>query len=162
MRAIFADDADVARAFFRIRIHRRNYDHRMNTPPDIHNLMPNQIFVFGSNTNGVHGKGAARTAADLFGAVRGIGEGRTGQCYAIPTRRMLPHQFGQRGFKFETLSLEDIGHHVGRFLAYTRDHPELQFLVTLIGCGYAGYRPEQIKPMFARRTENVIVPVEFV
>jgi hypothetical protein len=132
-----------------------------HTPHDIHNLEPNQIFVFGSNTNGVHGKGAARTAKELFGAQPGTGEGRTGQCYAIPTRRMLPRQFGRTGFQFETLSLEDIAHRVGRFIAHAKDHPELEFLVTLIGCGYAGYRPEQIKPMFAGAPENVILPVEF-
>lgn len=116
--------------------------------------MPNQVFVFGSNTAGVHGKGAARTAAQLFGAKRGSGEGMTGQCYAIPTRS---YHFG----KFKTLDLGEIAAHVGRFLAYAQLHPEKEFLVTLIGCGYAGYKPEQIAPMFKHRSENVIVPVEF-
>ena len=34
-------------------------------------LEPNQIFVFGSNTQGRHGKGAALTAKNKFGAVYG-------------------------------------------------------------------------------------------
>ena len=45
----------------------------------------NTIFVFGSNPEGRHGVGAARTARLLFGAVYGQGEGLQGNAYAIPT-----------------------------------------------------------------------------
>jgi len=126
----------------------------IHTPHDIRSLAPNQIFVFGSNTAGVHGKGAARTAQELFGARKGVGEGMSGQSYAIPTRR---YEHG----RFTTLPLDEIAHYVNGFIVYAEVHPELQFLVTLIGCGYAGYRPEQIKPMFAGAPENVVLPVEF-
>lgn len=125
-----------------------------NTPHDIHNLEPHQVFVFGSNTNGIHGKGAARTAEQLFGARRGVGEGMTGQCYAIPTRK---YRMGG----FQTLELDVISIFVKKFLEHAKLHPDTEFLVTLIGCGYAGYQPEQIKPMFRKAPANVILPVEF-
>ena len=51
----------------------------------IHELADNEIFVFGSNLRGLHGGGAARIAFENFGAEYGVGVGRTGQCYAIPT-----------------------------------------------------------------------------
>jgi hypothetical protein len=127
----------------------------IHTPHDINSLAPNQVFVFGSNTAGVHGKGAARTAAQLFGARRGVSEGLSGQSYAIPTRR-YEHQH------FTTLPLDEIAFYVSQFLGYAVVHPEKQFLVTLIGCGYAGYQPRQIAPMFKGCPGNVILPVEFV
>lgn len=124
------------------------------TPHDINGLMPNQVFVFGSNTAGVHGKGAARTAEQLFGAKRGVAEGMSGQSYAIPTRN---YHLG----KFTTLPLDVISIYVKKFVEYARAHPEKEFLVTLIGCGYAGYQPDKIKPMFRNVPENVTLPVEF-
>lgn len=44
------------------------------------------VFVFGSNPGGVHGAGAAKTARDMFGAQTGVGEGMTGNAYALPTK----------------------------------------------------------------------------
>lgn len=44
------------------------------------------VFVFGSNPEGVHGAGAAKTARDMFGAQTGVGEGMTGSAYALPTK----------------------------------------------------------------------------
>jgi hypothetical protein len=95
-------------------------------------LGANQVFVFGSNANGWHGGGAARTAHEKFGAVWGEGHGHHGQSYAIDTMSGLP-----------TLAAE-----VATFLDYARAHPELEFLVTEIGCGIAGYTPVQIAPLF--------------
>jgi hypothetical protein len=132
-----------------------------STPHDIHNLMPGQIFVFGSNTAGVHGKGAARTAQVLFGAQRGVAEGPTGQCYAIPTRIYIGRTPEQWNVRFEPVPLVDICRSVFRFLQYAEQNLHLEFLVTKLGCGYAGYQAEDIKPFFDDRTPNVIVPVEF-
>jgi hypothetical protein len=114
-------------------------------------LKPNQIFVFGSNQAGRHGKGAAKFAKQHFGAKPGVGEGPTGQCYAIPTK---DHKLRER-------QLTSIFKSVRRFLAYAEEHPELEFKVTPIGCGYAGYRPKQIAPLFAGNPSNVKLPPEF-
>ncbi len=45
------------------------------TPDNITELAHNEIFVFGSNLQGWHGGGAARTAVDKFGAIEGLGVG---------------------------------------------------------------------------------------
>jgi hypothetical protein len=130
----------------------------MNTPrftPDrITKLEPGEIFVFGSNVQGVHGAGAAKDAARLFGAKRGIGIGFTGQCYAIPTR-------SYKGGSFTTLPLKSINMHVNTFLADASAMPGNVFLVTQIGCGYAGLSPEKIAQMFKVHPANVILPKSF-
>ena len=117
----------------------------MITPDYITRLEPNEIFVFGSNLAGFHGGGAARIAYEQFGAEWGVGVGRTGQCYAIPTM--------QGG-------VETIRPYVNEFIRYAEQHPELTFLVTRIGCGIAGFTDEQIAPLFAaaRNLSNVELP----
>ena len=122
---------------------------REYTSERIIRLEPNEIFVFGSNLAGAHGGGAARIALDCFGAVWGQGVGLQGQSYAIPTM--------QGG-------VETIKPYVDEFIDFARQHPELKFLVTRIGCGIAGFRDEEIAPLFtaAIEMENVILPKEFV
>lgn len=131
------------------------------TPENIIRLEHNQIFVFGSNTAGVHGKGAAKTARDLFGAKKGVAEGPTGQCYAIPTRIYIGRDEEHWKVRFEPVPLLTIYRSVFQFLKYAELRPELEFLVTKLGCGYAGYEAEDIKPFFEDRTPNVVVPEEF-
>lgn len=96
------------------------------------------IFVFGSNKAGIHGAGAARFALLKKGAVQGVGEGRTGDSYAIPTK----------DYRIQTIPLGEIQLYVDDFIKYAKENSELQFQVTKIGCGLAGYCNEQIAPMF--------------
>lgn len=110
------------------------------------------VFVFGSNLAGRHGKGAAKWALENRGAKYGQGWGMQGNSYAIPTK----------GEKFEVLPLFLIRNHVHRFLSYAAAYPDLQFQVTPIGCGLAGYKPEQIAPMFKGAPQNCILPPEFL
>lgn len=118
------------------------------TPEWIDDLQENQVFVFGSNLAGMHGGGAARIARLRFGAVIGNGVGMQGRSYAIPTM--------QGG-------TETIRPYVDDFIAYAKEHPELTFLVTPIGCGIAGFEPEDIAPLFekARNVENIWLPESF-
>lgn len=102
------------------------------------------IFVFGSNRQGRHGKGAAKYAEDHWGAVYGRGEGRQGMAYAIPTKDT----------PYATLRLEEIQDHVNTFIEYARRHPRLKFLITEIGCGLAGYSPKYIAPLFVNAPAN--------
>lgn len=111
-------------------------------------LPPEPTFVFGSNMAGRHGAGAARFAARWRGAEYGIGEGITGACYALPTKDAA----------MKTLPLDVIEGVVARFLAYAAGRADEPFQVTRIGCGLAGYRPEQILPFFEHRTPNVHLP----
>jgi hypothetical protein len=102
------------------------------------------IFVFGSNLAGRHGKGAALFARQNHGAQMGTGIGRTGNSYAIPTKDTSLH----------TLPLRVIRQFVEEFLEYARKNPSLEFEVTRIGCGLAGYRNAEIAPMFIGAPSN--------
>lgn len=106
------------------------------------------IFVFGSNLAGRHGKGSALEARQKYGAEYGVGVGRTGNAYAIPTKDR----------KLCVLPLADIARHVADFVEYAKAHPELRFAVVRIGCGLAGYRESQIAPLFAGAPSNCRLP----
>ena len=108
------------------------------TDSNIQSLLPNQIFVFGSNESGIHGAGAAKLALDKFGAVYGQGVGLQGNSYALPTK----------DFKIETLSILDIRVYVDQLFEFAYTNPTLQFLITEVGCGLAGYKADDIAPLF--------------
>ncbi len=118
------------------------------TPDRIDKLDKNEIFVFGSNLNGAHAGGAAQTAFKKFGAVMGQGVGLQGQIYAIPTM--------QGG-------VNTIAPYVNEFVAFAKQHAELTFLVTRVGCGIAGFKPAEIAPLFscAVDVENILLPMDF-
>lgn len=110
------------------------------------------IFVFGSNLAGRHGKGAALYARQKKGAKYGQGVGLQGMSYAIPT-------------KDETLAvlpLPKIKEYIDDFLFFAKHHSCFNFQVTAIGCGLAGYSPEQIAPMFKGAPDNCELPEEFI
>jgi hypothetical protein len=102
------------------------------------------IFVFGSNLAGRHGKGAALHARLHHGALYGQGIGYQGNAYAIPTKDR----------NIQTLPLASVQKYVSEFLAFAEAHPELTFQVTRIGCGLAGFRDNQIAPLFASAPPN--------
>ena len=109
---------------------------KRTTSEYITELQPGEIFVFGSNLSGMHGGGAALIAYRKFGAIWGQGVGLQGQSYGIPTM------------------------YVDEFIAFAKAHREQTFLVTRIGCGIAGFRNEEIAPLFeaAHGEENIILP----
>lgn len=119
------------------------------TPERITELKPNEIFVFGSNLSGSHGGGAALLAYNRFGAIWGQGVGLQGQSYGIPTMHG---------------GVEVIKPYVDEFIEFAKQHPELKFFVTKIGCGIAGFRVDEIAPLFvdAMDVQNIILPKEFV
>jgi hypothetical protein len=110
------------------------------------------VFVFGSNMAGRHGKGAALHARRYFKAKLGVGIGRTGDSYAIPTKdgslRVLP--------------LDRIQNYVKEFIAYANSNPSIPFLVTRIGCGLAGYTDAEIGPLFSEAPQNCQLPEEWL
>ena len=118
---------------------------KRTTPNFITRLEPNEVFVFGSNLQGMHAGGAARVALEHFGAVLGQGVGLQGQSYAIPTM--------QGG-------VDTIQPYVDEFIDFAKRHPELTFLVTRIGCGIAGFTDGEIAPLFtqAHNVDNIILP----
>lgn len=124
------------------------YDRKF-TPEKITGLAENEVFVFGSNLAGAHGGGAALVALRFFGAVWGQGVGLQGQSYGIPTM--------QGG-------VETIRPYVDDFIRFALSRQDLVFLVTRIGCGIAGFREEEIAPLFEKAVDvnNIILPQEFV
>ena len=114
------------------------------------NFIPDRtwIWVFGSNEAGRHGKGAAAIAHVNFRAHYGVGQGATGNAYAIPTKdrhlRVLP--------------IDRIAKAVDEFLAYARANPKLRFFVTRVGCGLAGFSDEQMGPLFTQAPLNCSIP----
>ncbi len=118
---------------------------KRTTPEYIIELKPGEIFVFGSNLQGMHGGGAARIAYQKFGAIMGQGVGLQGQSYGIPTM--------QGG-------VETIRPYVDEFIAFAKEHPNLTFLVTRIGCGIAGFTDDEIAPLFtgAHGVKNIVLP----
>ncbi|MGM9795623.1 MAG: ADP-ribosylglycohydrolase family protein [Candidatus Aphodosoma sp.] len=124
------------------------YDRKF-TPERISDLKANEIFVFGSNLAGKHGGGAARLAYERFRAVWGKGVGLQGRSYAIPTMHG---------------GIQDIKPYVDDLIRFAIEHPQLTFLVTRIGCGIAGFKDEEIAPLFkgAIEIQNVILPEEFL
>lgn len=117
------------------------------TPEHIDRLGANEIFVFGSNAQGLHYGGAARVAVEKFGAIMHQGHGMQGKSYAINSMSGIP----------------DMKQDIDAFCAYAQAHPETHFLVTPIGCGIAGYRPEDVAPLFAdcKELSNVSLPASF-
>ncbi len=118
------------------------------TPPVVSSLRENEVFVFGSDLRGVHCGGTAYQALRSFGGVLGQGVGPQGRCYAIPTI---------------VGGLENVIPYVREFISYANDHPEQVFLVTSVGCGIAGFSPDEIAPLFAeaRDVSNIHLPKEF-
>ena len=121
---------------------------KFNKKGFITELEPNEVFVFGSNGQGAHFGGAAATAVAKFGAIMGKAEGLQGQSYAINTMDSEDKMFAQ----------------IKRFIHFAEKRPELKFYVTEIGCGIAGYNPEQIAPKFAYyyNQGNIILPESFI
>lgn len=139
-----SDQFDFIKRFIQMEKMNRRY-----TPERITTLAENEIFVFGSNLAGMHGGGAARLAYERFSAVWGEGVGLHGQTYAIPTMQG---------------SVETIKPYVDEFIRFAKENVALTFFVTRIGCGIAGFRDEEIAPLFkeALDVENIILPKTFV
>lgn len=112
--------------------------------------MTRRIFVFGSNREGRHGAGAALDALRRHGAVYGQPEGLQGRSYAIVTKEL------RRGWP--KVELPEVKDGILHFLAFARQHPEMRFEMTRIGCGLAGFVDEEIAPMFVNAPSNVILP----
>lgn len=117
-------------------------------PKMITELKPNEVFVFGSNLEGMHGGGAAAIAYKKWGAIWGQGVGLQGQTYGIPTMHG---------------GVEVIKPYVDEFVEFAESHPEKIFLVTEIGCGIAGFSVQEIAPLFIKTVDvtNIHLPESF-
>ena len=120
----------------------------------IDKLEDDEVFVFGSNTEGMHAGGAARMAMN-WGAVYGKAFGLQGKTFAIPTV-----DYTRSG----KMSIDEIKKYVDEFLDFTIKNKDKKFLVTEIGCGIAGFKVSEIAPLFRKALEysNVYLPERFI
>lgn len=118
-------------------------------PEKVEQMSNCEIFVFGSNIEGMHMGGAARVAYEKFGAEWGVGDGPTGRCYAIPTMHG---------------GLEDIRPYAKKFIAYAKAHPMKRFLLTRVGCGIAGFKDSDMAQLFedALEVPNIAYPRQWL
>jgi len=123
------------------------------TPEIIKTISENEVFVFGSNLSGRHGKGAAKTALG-WGAKYGQASGIQGKTYGIPTKDASIRR---------TLSIEEIKPFVDDFIEWAKYHSGNTFYVTEIGCGLAGLKPKEVAPLFkeAVNVDNIHLPARF-
>lgn len=122
-------------------------------------LKPNEIFVFGSNTQGRHGKGAALIARQKFGAIYGQARGRQGQCYAIVTKDLT------KDYNLPSVSTECIKQEISDLYDYAKAHPELRFYVAYSGTGVNlnNYSNQGMAAMFCQRMipDNIVFEKSF-
>lgn len=116
------------------------------------------IFVFGSNSEGRHGRGSAYTARTKHGAIYGQARGLQGDSYAIVTKDLSKPKSKQ----LRSVPLLNIDVEVQKFKLFAAKHSNWIFVVMPIGCGLAGYDPEEIAPMFKGASSNVILPNSFL
>ena len=123
------------------------------TPEIIKTISEKEVFVFGSNLSGRHGKGAAKTALG-WGAKYGQASGIQGKTYGIPTKDASIRR---------TLSIEEIKPFVDEFIEFAKANENFIFLVTEIGCGLAGLKPKEVAPLFkdAVNVFNIYLPSRF-
>lgn len=110
---------------------------------EILELKNNEIFVFGSNTQGRHGKGSALFAKNKCGAIYGQAGGPQGQSYGIVTKDISKYPYKQ-------ISKESIINQISKLYIYANLNPEKDFIIAYKGYGnnLNGYTPEEMSLMF--------------
>lgn len=109
--------------------------------------------MFGSNTQGRHGKGSALRAKLEHGAIYGQARGLQGNSYGIVTKELRPD--------YPSVTLEDIAEEVDEFIQFALEHDTWEFYVVQLGCGLAGFTPDQIAPLFINAPSNVVLSDRF-
>lgn len=121
-------------------------------------LNSNQIFVFGSNTQGRHGAGSAKVARDKFGAIYGIPEGRQNQAYALVTKDLTK-------YKHPSISKERIIEQIKILYEYAKEYCFNEYFVAYSGEGtnLNGYTPLEMAEMFGctEIPDNVVFEEKF-
>ena len=121
-------------------------------------LKPNQIFVFGSNTNGKHGKGSALSAKNHFGAKYGQAYGLQGQSYAIVTKDLTK-------YKHPSISSEHIIEQIKKLYLFAEENSNLDFIIAYSGTktNLNGYSNQEMADMFSETEipKNIVFEYEF-
>ena len=126
---------------------------------NITKLKPNQIFVFGSNKEGRHGKSAALKAKEKFGAIYGQAYGLQGQSYAIVTKDLTK-------YKHPSISSEHIINQIKKLYLFAEENKNLEFLIAYSGIkiNLNGYSNQDMANMFfiEEPPKNIVFEEEFL
>ena len=122
----------------------------------IKNLNNNQIFVFGSNPQGIHGLGTAKIALLKYGAKYGIGHGLQGKSYALATKNLKKNYYDEvlkityKKEGFRSISKEQLIDNIKRLYKTVREMKDKEFLVayTAEGRNLNGYTNKEMAEMF--------------
>jgi hypothetical protein len=122
-------------------------------------LKPGEIFVFGSNTQGRHGKGAALWAYQHAGAIYGWPRGPQGRSYAICTKDLTKRIH-------PSVSQSDIEWQIHLLYGWARmdNHLHQRFLVAYTTQpNLNGYTPQQMADMFCSQPipDNMVFEEQF-
>ena len=124
----------------------------------IHYLNKDQIFVFGSNTQGRHGRGAALTARLKFGAIYGNPEGIQGKSFAIITKDLTKKTHPSR-------TTSQIISQINKLYEYATLHPDKEFIIPYKCSDYNlyAYSSEEMAKMFASSEipDNIVFDKQF-
>lgn len=106
-------------------------------------LTENEIYVFGSNTQGRHGRGSALTAREKYGAIYGQPEGLQGKSYAIVTKDLTKKKHPSR-------SQKEIIEQIEKLYSFAIKNKKLNFYVvyTSDAENLNGYSPKEMAKMF--------------
>ena len=122
----------------------------------IKKLDKNQIFVFGSNPQGIHGAGAAKFAFDNFGAIKGVGRGLQGRSYGLITKNLKKNYYElstnilykKTGLK--SITKKNIINNIKELYKIARKMKNYDFLIayTTNGINLNGYTNEEMAEFF--------------
>lgn len=119
---------------------------------------PNQILVFGSNTQGRHGKGLALFAKQYRGAIYSKAEGLQGLSYAIITKDLTKRIHPSR-------TEEQICQQIEKLYKFAIKHYHLEFVIgySVNGTNLNYYTSDEMAKMFSTYNipSNVIFEEEF-
>jgi len=134
-------------------------------------LLPNQVFTFGSNPEGIHGAGAARVAANNYGAIMGIGRGHMGQSYGLVTKNLTPNYTEEpSGITYvkageRSVSKSQMLVNIIHLYLYAIDNPELDFMIAYTPApNLNGYTPIEMVELFlmAKPPTNIVFNEELI
>jgi len=129
---------------------------------NITSMTGNNIFVFGSNPEGRHGKGSAKSALK-FGAKYSNGRGLQGNAYALVTKNLKPNYFEEStGITYKrygegSVSPKMISDNIDELYQCALDNPEKKFFIayTNDSKNLNGYSSKQMWDLF---TDNKYIP----
>jgi hypothetical protein len=139
------------------------YPPKYNYSPELMiKLRPNEVFVFGANTEMRHGAGAAKLALNwgaTYSQINPFQSSVDGNSYALITTDLTVNYR-------PSISLELLQDEVNKFIEFATNNKELTFLVTEVGCGLAGFTVDQVAPLFKSvllgALRNIRLPRSFV